>query len=301
MKILKFLIAAAALAFAGFTVIVVLAKPVSFDDAELPQHMPDVDNGKRLFTAGGCLSCHAPPPGSGIDAALPAGGTGLPAPVGTFYPPNITPDRETGIGAWNDAEFISAMAYGTSPDGRHYFPAFPYTSYRYMSVSDLLDVKAYLFSLTPVRNTVSDADVPLAPVGRLLMGPWKWLAFTERPVASDPAKGELWNRGAYLVQGAGHCAECHTPRNLLMISKGGASFLAGGPHPEGKGKVPSLRGLIARGKYKDASDLASALAYGETFGYDNISSGGMGKVQTNLGLLPEEDVQAIAAFLADLQ
>lgn len=296
----RYLADAIIIAAAGVALAVLLTGPDPLTPGELPAHQPDVANGEQLFCAGGCLSCHAPPAGSGLDAALPSGGTALPSPVGTFYPPNITPDVATGIGGWSDAQFATALLRGASPEGKHYFPAFPYTSYRNMTVADARDLKAYLFSLPPVAHAVPPADVPVAGLARLLMGPWKWLAGGRAGVPPDPAKGAAWNRGAYLVQGPGHCGECHTPRNLFMVAKT-ESFLAGGPHPEGKGKVPSLRGLIARKRFKDVDDLTNALRFGEAFGYEDMSSGGMGKVQSNLGALPEEDVKAIAIFLAGLR
>jgi mono/diheme cytochrome c family protein len=277
-----------------------LGAPGESDPVALPAHTADPENGKRLFIAGGCLSCHAPPESSGIDATLPAGGAPLKSPVGTFYPPNITPDRETGIGAWSDAEFIRAMREGISPGRRHYFPAFPYTSYRHMTIADLLDLKAYLFSLEPARNPAKRQDIPLARLARAFVGPWKWIAMNTRVVADDPARSEAWNRGAYLVQGPGHCGECHTPRNIFMAWRADA-FLAGGPHPAGKGKVPSLRGLIARKRFKDVDDLVLAFQFGEVLGYEDMSSGGMGKVRGNIGTLPEDDVRAIATFLLSLE
>ena len=123
---------------------------------------------------------------------------------------------------------------------------------------------------------------------------------SERAVPEDPARSEAWNRGAYLVQGPGHCGECHTPRNIFMAMRPDV-FLSGGPHPEGKGKVPSLRGLIGRKRFKDVDDLTFALRFGETLGYEDMSAGGMGKIQANLGMLPDEDVRAIATFLASLE
>jgi mono/diheme cytochrome c family protein len=109
-----------------------------------------------------------------------------------------------------------------------------------------------------------------------------------------------WNRGAYLVNGPGHCNECHTPRNIFMLQDDGQRF-SGGPHPGGEGKVPSLRDLFGRKKYKDADDLASAFAFGEVMGYQHIASGGMGEVQTNLSKLPEADIKAIADYIISLK
>ncbi|MDC9701776.1 MAG: cytochrome c [Alphaproteobacteria bacterium] len=276
-----------------------LTRAVSFLPSPLPSHQTDLKNGEQLFHIGGCLSCHA----SGIkdENGLPVGGKPLPSPVGAFYPPNITPDKETGIGSWSDTDFVVAMTAGVSPDGRHYFPSFPYTSYQYMSYADLLDLKAYLFSLPPVRHEIRHGNFPLESLLRAFIGLWKWWSLpSDRPFLSDLSKGAEWNRGAYLVQGPGHCAACHTPRNFLMMLKGPAHFLLGGRHPEGNGTVPSLRGLITRGRYKDADDLAFALMYGEGFGYDTLSSGGMGDVRLNLSKAQETDIKAISAFLTSL-
>jgi len=297
--VVRLILALAAVAIAT-ALVLWLGAPGKGGAVALPSHTPDPENGWRLFLAGGCLSCHAPAGSSGIDAALPAGGMPLATPLGAFHPPNITPDRETGIGAWSDAEFVTAMREGVSPGGQHYFPAFPYTSFQHMTVTDLLDLKAHLFTLEPARNPSMSSEIPLEPVARLFLGPWKWIGLTERAVPEDPARSEAWNRGAYLVQGPGHCGECHTPRNLFMATRPEA-FLAGGPHPEGKGKVPSLRGLIRRERFKDVDDLTFALRFGEAMGYEDMSSGGMGKVQASLGKLPEEDVRAIATFLVSLE
>jgi mono/diheme cytochrome c family protein len=259
----------------------------------------DVGRGKIVFTAGGCLNCHAPAPESGIDMALPAGGQALKTPLGSFYPPNLTPDPQTGLGRWRFTDFSAAMKDGRRPDGAPYYPAFPYTSYRHISDQDLADLWAYLKALPAVENAVPAHTVPLAEMIRPLIGPWQRLALGPRPMPPDPARSEAWNRGAYLVQGLGHCGECHTPRNLLMVMEGDA-FLAGARHPEGGGRVPGLGRLIARERFKDAEDLGLALRFGETLGYEDMSSGGMGKVQENLGKLPEEDTAAIAEFLLSL-
>lgn len=270
------------------------------DDAAiaLPAHEPDLANGEVMFLAGGCLSCHEPAEGSGIDAALPAGGAPLATPIGQVTPPNITPDEETGIGRWSTEDFVRAMTRGAAPDGRHYIPAFPYTSYRHMKVADLIDLHGYLETLEPVSNAVETGNL-LVALGRPFTGIWKLAGMTPLAVPPDPARGAEWNRGAYLVQGPGHCGECHTKRNLFMAMRPG-KFLDGAKHPEGEGKVPRLTRLIERGDYKDVDDLTAALRFGELFGYDGLSSGGMGDVQENLGRLPESDARAIAVFLASL-
>jgi mono/diheme cytochrome c family protein len=277
-----------------------LSRPRPLDEAALPPHRRDPANGEVLFHAGSCLYCHKAPSGSpAAEKGLPAGGTAFATPVGTFYPGNLTPDPETGIGRWSERDFANAMMRGLAPDGRHYFPAFPYTSYAAMRVEDVLDLRAYLMSLPPVRSPGREPGIPLLAVVRRGVGLWKLLGLDETPFAPDPARGASWNRGAYLVRAPGHCGECHTPRNWLMIPKRSRD-LAGGPHPAGEGTVPSLRSLVGRKRYKDAADLTLALQWGETFGYDKLSSGGMAAIQTNLAKLPPDDLAAIAEYLVTL-
>lgn len=278
----------------------VLSAPRPISAAALPQHTPDIANGELLYHAAGCLSCHKPSSElANVDANLPAGGAPLKTPVGTFYPRNLTPDRETGIGAWTDAEFVNAVQRGISPSGEHLIPALPYTSYAHMTVEDVLDIRAYLASLSAVSSPDRAAEIPAPFLLRRGIGLWKWVGLDTTPFTPDPAQSESWNRGAYLVNGPGHCAECHTPRSALMALDTSKAF-AGGPHPEGTGKVPSLRGLIERGRYTDAKDIASALQYGEVMGYEKIASGGMGQVQRNISQLPESDIRAIGEYLASL-
>jgi mono/diheme cytochrome c family protein len=266
---------------------------------DLPALTPDLANGEMLFHAGSCISCHRPDSGS-EDAGLPAGGASFPTPIGTFYPGNLTPDPDTGIGRWTAGEFLDAMTEGISPAGRHYFPAFPYTSYRNMRVEDLLDLHGYLMSLPPVASAQRNPDIPMIALARRTVGLWKRLAFRAPVHRPNPDQSATWNRGAYLVQGPGHCGECHTPRNALMMPNAGR-LLAGGPHPGGEGEVPGLRDMLGRGRYTDAADLTLALQYGETLGYDRMSSGGMAEVQMNLARIPEEEVRAISEYLMSLR
>jgi mono/diheme cytochrome c family protein len=287
----------ALLGLAGFWAV---TKPRPLEASSLPQHTVDVKNGEKLFHASGCHSCHLPGKDSGLDSASVAGGTPMHTPVGTLYPPNITPDKDTGIGNWSDVDFVNAMQKGIGKDDGHLIPAFPYTSYAKMKTEDVLDIKAYLMSLAPVKNAVPSHDVLGLPVVRFGLGGWKFIGLDETKTTADTTQSESWNRGKYLVDGPGHCAECHTPRTLFMTSDN-SQYLAGGPHPEGEGKVPSLRDLAGRGKYKHAADLMSAFQFGEMMGYSRLSSGGMGKVQTNLSKLPEADVKAIAEYIMSLK
>lgn len=291
----------ALLAALGLIAFWLLSAPRGLTLADIPRHTPDAANGEILYNAAGCQSCHKASPAHAETAgALPAGGVALKTPIGTLYPPNITPDPETGIGAWSDLDFVNAVQHGISPDGRHYVPAFPYTSYAAMKVEDVLDIKAHLMAMKPVKAPAAADGVPLAFIVRRGLGLWKWIGLDTARWQPDPAQSETWNRGSYLVNGPGHCAECHTPRNLFMASDRSQAFM-GGPHPEGEGRVPSLRDLIGRGRYKDAGDIASALQFGEMLGYDKMSSGGMGQVQTNMSKLPEADIKAIAEYIASLK
>lgn len=297
----KLAAAGAGLAGAAAAAFWLLTVPRPLDPSGVPARVPDLENGRRLYHAGSCLPCHRPPKGlAGADPELPSGGAPFPTPVGVFYPQNLTPDAETGLGRFTPADFVNAMTRGLSPSGRHYFPAFPYASYRHVRVEDLLDLFGYLRSLPPVRSPERGADLPLEPLARRGVGLWNRLALSGPLFTAEPARGASWNRGAYLVAGIGHCGECHTPRDRAMRPDR-ARELAGGPHPAGEGEVPGLRGLVARGRYADAADLALALSNGETLGYDGLSSGGMGAIQENLALLPEEDVLAIAEYLVSLK
>ncbi len=277
-----------------------VTRPDPLPASAIPAHQVDLRNGKTLYRAGSCLACHRPPDGAtGVDRSLPSGGRPFKTPIGVFYPQNITPDPETGIGKWSEIDFVNAMARGLAPDGRHYFPAFPYMAFRAMRLSDLLDLRAYLMSLPVVSSPPREADVPFVALARRGVGLWQRLAFRQRPHPPDASRSATWKRGAYLVNAPGHCGECHTPRNWLMIEDLGR-HLAGGPHPAGEGKVPSLRGLLARKRYKDVDDLVLALQNGETLGYEHLSSGGMAQIQESLSQLPEADLHAISEYLLSL-
>jgi mono/diheme cytochrome c family protein len=292
---IAFVLAVAAVAFWRLTL------PDPLPAAAIPAHEVDLGNGQTLYHAGSCLACHRPPEGvAGIDRGLPSGGAPFPTPVGVFYPQNLTPDAQTGIGGWSEIDFVNAMRLGISPAGTHYFPAFPYVSYRAMTMADLLDLRAYLMSLPTVRSAPREADVPLLALARRGVGLWKRVAFRQDPYSPEAGRPASWTRGAYLANAPGHCGECHTPKDWLMVAVE-SRHLAGGPHPGGEGKVPRLRGLLARKKYKDVDDLVLALQNGETFGYEDLSSGGMAAIQESLARLPESEVRAIAEYLLSLE
>lgn len=267
----------------------------------IPVHAGNVANGKILYDAGGCRACHKPnPEQADVDPNLPSGGSPLKTPIGILYPPNLTPDAQTGIGSWSDLDFVNALQRGISKSGQHLIPAFPYTSYAAMPVEDILDIKAYLMGLKPVASPNREASIPVAFLLRRGIGLWKFFGLDTAAWRPEAGRSQSWNRGSYLVNGPGHCGECHTPRNLILARDTGR-FLMGGAHPEGQGKVPGLRGLVESGRYKDRKDLVLALQNGEILGYEHMASGGMGQVQDNLSRLPQGDVEAIAEYLISLK
>ena len=289
------------LAVLGFGAFWILSAPRPLPASAIPAYTGNVANGGILYNVGGCMSCHKPDPKqTGLDSSLPSGGAPLKTPIGVLYPPNLTPDSQTGIGNWSDLEFVNAMQRGISKSGQHLIPAFPYTSYAAMPIGDVLDIKAYLLSLKPVASPKREADIPVAFLLRRGIGLWKFLGLDPTPWQPDANQSAAWNRGSYFVNGPGHCGECHTPRNLIMVRDESRRF-GGGPHPEGQGKVPSMRGLLERGRYKDQKDLATALQFGEEFGYENMASGGMRQVQINLSKIPQNDIDAMAEYLISLK
>ena len=224
------------------------------------------------------------------------GGLAIPSPFGTFYVPNISPDPVDGIGRWTEADFVSAVIKGTSPGGTHYFPAFPYTSYQHAKVEDVRDLFAYLKTLAPVSGKVRDHDVPFPFNIRRNIGIWKLLFMDGKPFTPEPARSAQWNRGAYLVNSLGHCAECHSPRNFLggIIA---AQALRGRPQS-------GRRGLGAEHHAKGAcdwseKDIAYFLETGQTPDGDT-AGGSMARVIRNTSQLSAEDRAAMADYLKSL-
>ncbi len=295
---LALLTAVVAAALAAFW----LSRPQPLAATALPPHAADPLNGEQLFHAGGCASCH----GEGL-----AGGLALATAFGTFRVPNITPDPEAGIGGWSTLDFVNAMQRGVAPDGRHYYPAFPYTSYARMTLEDLLDLKAWLDTFAPARDRVAEHDLRFPWNIRRGLGLWKLRYLDDEPVAAlaqagapaDARPDAKLERGRYLVEAVGHCGECHTPRDRF----GGldrSRWLAGGPSPEsgpdagpeGEGKVPNLtphaNGLAGWSERQ----IARYLKTGFTPDYDTVG-GSMVEVQENLARLSDSEREAIAAYL----
>jgi mono/diheme cytochrome c family protein len=257
-------------------------------------YTPNAKNGELIFNAGGCSSCHAVP--GQPDRTRLGGGLAIPSPFGTFYAPNISQDPSDGIGRWTEANFVTAVMRGVSPEGTHYFPAFPYTSYAHATAQDVRDLFAYLKTLPAVAGKVRDHDLPFPFNIRRNVGIWKLLFFDGSLLIPDQARPPSWNRGAYLANSFGHCVECHSPRNFLGGIIASQRF-AGGPDPDGKGWVPNVtqKGL------SDWSDKDVAYFLDSGMTPDGDSAGGsMVAVIKNTSQLPASDRAAIAEYLKSL-
>lgn len=249
----------------------------------------DAGRGETVFWAGGCASCHKAE--GGEDSLALPGGRRFVTQFGTFVAPNISPDPTQGIGGWTVVEFASALKEGTSPDGSHYYPSFPYGTYARMTDQDVADLWAFMQTLPAQDRQNEPHDLGFPFNIRLSVGGWKLLFLNDDWVMAEAGTPEL-KRGRYLVEALGHCAECHTPRNAL----GGldtARWMAGAPNPSGKGTIPG----IAPGKLDwAASDIAYYLETGFTPDFDS-AGGEMTEVIANMAKLSPEDRAAIAAYV----
>ena len=249
--------------------------------------------GAYLAAAAGCADCHTDAKNRGRPYA---GGRALTTPFGTFYAPNITPDLETGIGRWSDAQFLNALREGVRPDGSNYFPVFPYPSFTKITDDDARAIKAYLFTQPAVKQSNRAHDVAFPFSWRFLQNGWKLLFFSPGPFRPAPERGEAYNRGAYLVTALAHCSECHTPRNWFGATQP-SRFLAGTAHgPDGKA-VPNITpdSETGIGKWSD-DDIVTLLKDGQTPDFDFVG-GAMAEVVKNTAQLTNADRHAIAVFL----
>jgi mono/diheme cytochrome c family protein len=229
-----------------------------------------------------------------------AGGRPIATPFGSIYSTNITPDSETGIGAWSDEDFVRAMTRGVGPKGEQYFPVFPYTSFTRMSRRDLLDLKAYLFSITPVTQANRQHELQ-APFGwRIGVRAWKLLYFRPGPLQSDPDQSPQWNRGAYLARALGHCEECHTPRNLFGGLRKDSRHAGTVDGPDGE-LAPNITPDQDTGIGSwSSADLVWFLQMG--FKPDGDDTQGLMSelIETGYSHLGEDDLQAIADYILSL-
>ncbi len=262
---------------------------------ENPQLTGNPAAGKLVFHASGCAGCHRAPNSTQDDQMILAGGQKFQSPFGTFVAPNISMDPDFGIGSWTFEQFVIAVRDGVSPKGDHYYPAFPYNSYHYMTDQDIADLWAFWQSLPHSDRTNDTHDLTLIAQWRRPLGFWKMLYFPTKWQAA-PTLSDVEARGHYLVQALGHCAECHTPRDIfggLQVSE----WMQGAPNPSGKGVIPA----ITREKLKwSADDIAAYLKSGFTPEYD-VAGGKMAEVIENLAHLPNEDLNAIGAYLTSIK
>ena len=258
------------------------AAPPSFDGLLVAE-------GARLAAIGNCASCH-----TAVEGKAYAGGYPLKTPFGTIYGTNITPDRDTGIGTWTEAQFRRALREGIDDEGRHLYPAFPYDHFTRLSDADISALYAYLMTREPVAARTPANDLRFPFNFRPLIGLWKIFFFDAGTFRPDPEKSAQWNRGAYLVEGLGHCGACHTPRNFL-----GAEVkrkLLDGGEAEGW-YAPALTGANPAPVPWTEEQLFRYLRTGLEERHA-IAAGPMQPVVRNLAAVSEEDVRAIAAYLA---
>lgn len=253
----------------------------------------DAARGEIVFNAGGCASCHASP--GQDDRKRLGGGLALKTEFGTFVAPNISPHKGDGIGAWSAADLANAMLRGVSPKGEHYYPAFPYTTYAHAKLEDVRDLMAYLRSLAPVEGKAPEHALAFPFNIRRGVGLWKAVYLDTSLIAPDPARSAGWNRGHYLVEALGHCAECHSPRDAFGgIVK--AQRYGGGLNPEGDGRTPNISGKNLGSWSQD--DVLEMLETGLT--PDDKVAGSMAEVVRNTAALPKADREAMAEYLKSL-
>lgn len=248
----------------------------------------DARRGEYITKAAGCVGCHTD---TAAGSAPFAGGRAISSPFGTFYGPNITPHPQAGIGRWREEDLVRALRTGVAPDGGHYYPAFPYTSFALMTDGDIQDVWAFLRTLKPNDRRNRRHDLSWFANWRPVLGVWKRLFFnpaaTRHPVPAATA------RGAYLTDALGHCGECHTPRNALGALQHDR-YLAGAKDAKGH-NVPNLTPTRLK-KWNDA-ELAEFLVTGITPDMDSADEAMAEVVRNTTSQLTKEDLAALIAYL----
>lgn len=282
----------AATALAGLLAVVLwgLSAPQRLPAAEHAGLTGDAEAGRDVYLAAGCASCHKAP-GLETDPLVLSGGRSFASDFGTFYAPNISSDPEHGIGGWDQAQFLNAVMRGVSPEGAHYYPAFPYTAYIRAAPQDIADLFAYMQTLPADATPSRPHDIGFPFNIRRAVGLWKWLYLEDEWVIT----GDLTlqeERGRYLSEALAHCAECHTPRNALGALDHGQWFM-GATNPSGTGRIPPIAG--ERFTW-DAFDIRAYLASGLTPSFD-VVGGTMADVVDNLRQLDEAELDAIAAYV----
>ncbi len=285
-------VAAVVAAFALWLAWPDLLEPSEIEATSLNASPEQIARGRYLATAGNCAGCHTAPGGEPY-----AGGRPIRTPFGDVYSTNLTPDPETGLGEWTTADFWRAMHHGRSKDGRRLYPAFPYPNYTFVTREDADAIFAYLKSLAPVANPRIEPALRFPYDSRLALRVWRALYFRPAHLEPDAERDERWNRGAYLVEGLGHCNACHSPRGRLGGIDPDAAY-AGGQLPGGGWIAPPLN---PTGDMSDAAaeDLATLLATGVS--KRTALTGPMAEVVfASLQHLSDEDIDAIAAYVRTL-
>ncbi len=249
-----------------------------------------IERGKALTALGNCMGCH-----TATDQPAFAGGRPLETPFGTVFSTNLTPDAETGLGAWSFSAFQRAMREGISRDGKHLYPAFPYTAFAKTSDDDLLAIYAYLQSLSPIKAETPAAQMQAPFNVRGLMAGWNGLFHEASTWKPEPGETLEWNRGSYLINGLGHCTSCHTPRNALGAEKGGSAHLSGAMIDGWE--APPLTALSNAAVPWSANELYRYLRSGHAERH-GVAGGPMAEVIQGLENAPDEDVRAMATYLA---
>ncbi|MEZ5668095.1 MAG: cytochrome c [Alphaproteobacteria bacterium] len=274
-----------------------VARWLTRDAVTVPDYQPSAERGALVLAAAGCTGCHT---AEGADAKPLAGGRALDTPFGTFYGPNITPDPVHGIGAWSDEDFLRALGQGVAPDGSDLYPVFPYTSFTRMTAEDMLDLKAYLFSLEPVAQPNSPHEIGFPFSVRQTLTFWKLFFFAPGPDPAEAGRDEAWHRGRYLVRALGHCGECHTPRDATTGALDETMALAGTEDGPGGAAIPNITPDDATGIGRwSEGDIAFFLQSGMTADGDFVG-GEMGEVIRGTGRLSPEDRAAMAAYLKSI-
>jgi mono/diheme cytochrome c family protein len=293
----KFALGLLILVLVGIAVFWVVTMPSTLPASALADnYKPNLANGETMYNIGGCAACHMTP--GQKDRHVLGGGLALGSAFGTFYAPNISPDPVHGIGSWSELDFANALMRGVDNEGAHLYPALPYTSYQHMKVEDVRDLFAYLKTLPASQADSEPHDIKFPFNIRRLLGGWKWLYLDQKPFTPDASKSASWNRGAYLVEGPGHCAECHSPRDAMGGIIPDRRF-AGGPDPEGKGWVPNITPHADGIKSWKQADLADFLKTGLTPDFDSVG-GSMAEVIQNTSRLSDADRSAMADYLVSL-
>jgi mono/diheme cytochrome c family protein len=290
----RFTMRALGLLILGLVVAFYVTNPKTLNSDVIEGVTGNAANGEYVFWAAGCVSCHSAEKSKGADRLILSGGRKFPSPFGVFIAPNISPDHSNGIGGWSLLEFANAVQKGVSPDGAHYYPAFPYTSYVNAEIQDIADLKVFMDTL-PVSNVASLPHEVGFPFNiRRSLGGWKTL-FYKRSWALSGELNTAEIRGRYLVEALGHCTECHTARNLLGGLQRNA-WLAGATDPTGKFQIPNITPQKLSWSEDEIFDYFTT---GFTPDFDT-AGGHMADVVENLALLPETDRRAIVAYLKKL-